>query len=180
MKINESYAIKEPSKVCKNHILLVQKSESLTKLDINSLTVGTGNFAIVFGEKLGNNQIEEILIQNEKFKNIIEISLFVPKGGKVFSVFGRSLENDKEITLLNVWKNGRYIWSSSVYPKGRMHNLKGTAIKATSFQFPPFNYKENPEREDEEYAGVEVCIYDLIIKFFPYTIFPKGLKSSVK
>ena len=166
MKINESHAMKEPSKVCKNHIMLVQKPESLAKLDINSLSVGTGKFAIVFGQKLDNNQIEEILIQNEKFKNIIEISLFVPKGGKVYSVFGRSLENGKEITLLNVWKKGEYIWNSSLYPKGRMKNLKGTAIRATSFQFPPFNYKENPEKEDEEYAGVEVCTYDLDLHSF--------------
>ena len=151
--------MKEPSKVCKNHIVLIQKAKSITKLDVNSLSLGTGKFAIVFGEKLRNNQIEEILLQNVDFNNIIEIALFVQKSGNAYSVFGRSLGNDNEITLLNVWNKGGYVWNSSVYPKGRMNNLKGAKIKATSFQFPPFNYKENPEKEDEEYLGVEVCTY---------------------
>ena len=43
-----------------------------------------------------------------------------------------------------------------VYPKGRLDNLKGVDINATSFNFPPFCYKENPENEDEEYQGFEV------------------------
>ena len=148
--------MKEPSKVCKNHIVLVQTAKSLAKLEVNSLSVSTGKFAIVFGESIKMDQIEEVLLQNENFNSIIEIALFVPRGEKSYSIFARSVENDKELTLLNVWNKGGYIWTSSVYPKGRMKNLRGTEIRATSFQYPPVNYKENPEREDEEYVGIEV------------------------
>ena len=155
MKINESYAMKEPSSICKNHILLIQKPNSLFKLDVNSLSVGTGKFAIVFGEKLNTDQLEKLLLQNNNYNNIIEIALFVPKEENAYSVFGRSLKNDNEIKILNIWKNGRYVWDSSVYPKGRMKNLKGNTIRATSFEYPPFNYR-NSEKENEEYQGMEV------------------------
>jgi hypothetical protein len=122
------------------------------------LSVSTGKFAVVFGKKIGIGEVEQILLQNEDFDNVLEIALFVPKtgGGSMYSIFGRSLENDKELAVLNIWDNGKYIWNTPVYPKGRMSNLKGATIKATSFQFPPFNYQENPENEDEEYQGLEV------------------------
>ena len=156
MKITESHTLKEPSKVCKNHIVLVEAAKSLARLEVNSLSVATGKFAIVFGESINMGQIEEVLLQNEKFKSVIEIALFVPRGTNVYSIYGRGFENDKELTLLNVWNNDGYIWPLSVYPKGRMKNLRGTEIRATSFHYPPVNYKENPNREDEEFIGVEV------------------------
>ena len=116
----------------------------------------TGVFALVFGEKMSINEMDTILLQNKYFANIIDIALFVPKGGNSFSIVTRSLENDQELTVLNIWKNGDYIWNTPVYPKGRMSNLKGVAIKATSFNYPPVCYKENPE--DEEYQGLEVLL----------------------
>ena len=47
-----------------------------------------------------------------------------------------------------------------------MSNLKGVAIKATSFNYPPVCYKENPE--DEEYQGLEVCTYVIKVSFCNY------------
>ena len=98
------------------------------------------------------------MLQNEDLANIVEIALFVPKSENWYSVFARSMENDAEVTVLNIWNNGDYLWNTPVFPKGRMSNLKGAAIKATSFQFPPFCYKENPEDEKEEYQGIEVIM----------------------
>ena len=126
-------------------------------MKLKYLSVSTGKFAVVFGKKIGIGEVEKTLLQNEDFGNVLEIALFVPKtGGSMYSIFGRSLDNDKELTVLNIWDNGKYTWNTPVYPKGRMSNLKGAEIKATSFQFPPFNYQENPENEDEEYQGLEV------------------------
>ena len=156
IQIDQSQSLKEPSKICNNHIILVENPESLLKLRMKSLSVGTGKFALVFGEKISINQIKAILLQNKDFVNLTEITLFVPKGGNSFSIITRSLENDQELTVLNIWNNGGYIWNMPVYPKGRLDNLKGVDINATSFNFPPFCYKENPENEDEEYQGFEV------------------------
>ena len=156
IKIDQSQLLKEPSKICKNHIILVENPESVSKLSINALSVSTGKFAFVFGKKISINQIDAILLQNKYVVNIIDIALFVPKGGNSFSIVTRSLENDQELMVLNIWKNGDYIWNTSVYPKGRMSNLQGVAIKATSFNYPPVCYKENPE--DEEYQGLEVLL----------------------
>ena len=161
IKIDQRQSLKEPSKICQHHIVLVENPDSLSKLSIRSLSGlggGTGKFALVFGEKISLNQMEVILLQNKDFANIMEIALFVPKGGNSFSVITRSLENDKELAVLNIWNNGEYRWNTSVYPKGRLDNLKGVAIKATSFNYPPTCYKENPENEDEEYQGIEVRI----------------------
>ena len=166
IKIDQSQLLKEPSKICKNHIILVENPESLSKLSINSLSVSTGVFALVFGEKMSINQMDTILLQNKYFANIIDIALFVPKGGNSFSIVTRSLENDQELMVLNIWKNGDYIWNTPVYPKGRMSNLKGIAIKATSFNYPPVCYKENPD--DEEYQGLEVCTYVIKVLFCNY------------
>ena len=155
IKIDQSQSLKEPSKICQHHIVLVKNPDSLSKLSTESLSGlgGTSKFAIVFGEKISLNQMEVILLQNKDFANIIEIALFVPKGGNSFSVITRSLENDQELTVLNIWNNGEYTWNRPVYPKGRLDNLKRVAIKVTSFNYPPTCYKENPENEDEEYQG---------------------------
>ena len=150
--------MKGPSKICNNHIVLVENKESLLKLRMTSLSVGTGKFALVFGEKISINQMKAILLQNKDFVNIIEIALFVQKGRNSFLVITRSPENDQELTVLNIWNNGEYTWNTPVYPKGRLDNLKGVAIKATSFNYPPTCYKENPKNEDEEYQGIEVRI----------------------
>ena len=160
INIDQSQSLKEASKICKHHIVLVENPDSLSKLSIKSLSGlgGTGKFALVFGEKISLNQMEVILLQNKDFANIIEIALFVPKGGNSFLVITRSLENDKELAVSNIWNNGEYTWNTSVYPKGRLDNLKGVPIKATSFHYPPTCYKENPENEDEEYQGIEVRI----------------------
>ena len=148
--------MKEASKICKHHIVLVENPESLTKLSIKSLSFSNGKVAIVFRKKISINQVDKILLQNKDFANIIDIALFVPKGGNSISVFTRSLENDQELVVLNIWKNGAFIWNTPLYPKERISNLKGVAIKATSFNYPPVCYKENPENEDEEYQGIEV------------------------
>ena len=165
IKIDQSQLLKEPSKICKNHIILVENPESLSKLSINALSASTGKFAFVFGKKISINQMDAILLQNKYVVNIIDIALFVPKGGNSFSIVTRSLENDQELMVLNIWKNGDYIWNTSVYPKGRMSNLQGVAIKATSFNYPPVCYKENPE--DEEYQGFEVHTVFLMILYIP-------------
>ena len=83
IKIDQSQSLKEPSKICQHHIVLVENPDSLSKLSIKSLSGlgGTGKFALVFGEKISLNQMEVILLQNKDFANIIEIALFVPKGG---------------------------------------------------------------------------------------------------
>ena len=169
IKIDQSQSLKEPSKICKNHIILVENPESLSKLSINSLSVSTGKFAFVFGKKMSINQMDTILLQNKDFANIIEIALFVPKGQNSFSVITRSLKNDKELTVVNIWNNGEYTWNTSVYPKGRLDNLKGVAIRVTSFNYPPTCYKENPENEDEEYQGIEVRILKDISKSLNFT-----------
>lgn len=161
--------MKEPSKICKHHIVLVENSESLLKLRMKSLSVGTGKFALVFGKKISLNQMKEILLKNKDFANIIEIALFIPKGGNSFSVITRSLENDRKLTVLNIWNNGEYTWNTPVYPKGRLDNLKGVAIRVTSFNYPPTCYKENPENEDEEYQGIEVRILKDISKSLNFT-----------
>ena len=85
--------------------------------------------------------------------------MFVPRGINKYTIFGRSLENDKEVTVLNTWNNGEYSWNSFVYPKDRMKDLKGNAIRVTSFQYAPFTYKVNPEDENEEFQGMEVNKY---------------------
>ena len=114
IKIDQSQSLKEPSKICQHHIVLVENPDSLSKLSIKSLSGlgGTGKFALVFGEKISLNQMEEILLKNKDFANIIEIALFIPKGGNSFSVITRSLKNDKELAVLNIWNNGEYtVWT---------------------------------------------------------------------
>ena len=57
--------MKEPSKICNNHIVLLENQESLSKLNIKELSVGTGKYALVFGHKISITQMKAILLHNQ-------------------------------------------------------------------------------------------------------------------
>ena len=71
--------------------------------------------------------------------------------GKTYSIFGRDPETETYLKLLNTWKNGSFLWKRPLFPKNRLQNMRGKKLKATSFDYAPFLYKEN-----SIYNGYEV------------------------
>ena len=59
-----------------------------------------------------------------------------------------------QLKIFNIWENGSLYWKSVKMFPNRMQNLAGRVLKATSFEYRPFIYKENPG--DKRYQGYEV------------------------
>ena len=91
------------------------------------------------------------------FGNVVDIAIFVPRNSEKtrYLVIARATEDEGSLILINIWKNGKYLLDNQVFPKDRLSNFNGKVIKATSFNHPPFNYKDHPK--EENYQGFEVC-----------------------
>ena len=71
-----------------------------------------------------------------------------------YTIYGRDPETETKLKIMNIWKNGILYWKNQKLFPNRMQNLAGRALIATSFEYSPFIYKENPE--DEKFQGYEV------------------------
>ena len=169
---NHLASLKSISLTCKHHIILLNQMKSLEMLPTDQLTQSTGKFAIVLNEALKVQEIESMLKNSPKSHlfNMVDLAIFVPSSIGKYSVYGRNPLDEGQIKILNFWKEGHFSWKDQpVFPQGRLANFAGINLRATSFQFPPFCYKDNPENEMEEYTGFEVRIFRDMSKALNFT-----------
>ena len=98
-----------------------------------------------------------IIINSSVLKEIVlYIHYFYtyPGSGDKYTIYGRDPETETELKIMNIWKNGIFYWKNKKLFPDRMQNLAGRVLTATSFEYSPFIYKENPE--DEKFQGYEV------------------------
>ena len=124
-----------------------------------------GKFAVILEEKITIENIRKLLFDSI-FSNVIELAIYVPNGeSEKYAIYGRDPETEAELSLINFLQNGQLVFDQNeVFPPNRLQNFHGQTLKATSFQFPPFCYKDNPNDPDEEYKGFETNIFKDISK----------------
>ena len=64
---------------------------------------------------------------------------------------------EKYLKLINIWRNGSFLWKWPLFPKSRLQNMGGKKLKATSFDYAPFIYKENSIYYGFEVRYIKVC-----------------------
>ena len=98
------------------------------------------------------NEIQSILFDKNHFlQEVVDLTIALHRGNHTYSFFGRDVETESKIVLLNIWKHGHFMWERDILPKNRLQNLQHKQLRATSFVYEPFIYKEN-----NTYVGYEV------------------------
>ena len=98
------------------------------------------------------NEIQSILFDKNHFlQEVVDLTIALHRGNHTYSFFGRDVETESKIVFLNIWKHGHFMWERDILPKNRLQNLQHKQLRATSFVYEPFIYKEN-----NTYVGYEV------------------------
>ena len=95
-----------------------------------------------------------MILGNQDLKISFSALFLYPESGDKYTIYGRDPETETELKIMNIWKNGIFYWKNKKLFPDRMQNLAGRVLTATSFEYSPFIYKENPE--DEKFQGYEV------------------------
>ena len=112
----------------------------------------TGSFVIVVENESIVNIRAKLFEKNSFVTGIVDLTIALHRGNGTYSFFGRDVETESKLVLLNIWRRGEFMWPKrSIFPKGRLQNLRGKKLRATSFEYEPFIYKEN-----NTYNGYEV------------------------
>ena len=95
-----------------------------------------------------------MILDNQDLKRSFSALFLYPESGDKYTIYGRDPETETKLKIMNIWKNGIFYWKNKKLFPDRMQNLAGRVLTATSFEYSPFIYKENPE--DEKFQGYEV------------------------
>ena len=108
---------------------------------------------MIFEENIRVNKVRKLLIGNGNFfEKILNVAIFVPQFENHFSVMARDPKDESKLTLMNIWKNGRFMFQANIFPSNRLRNLKGKTLRATSFERAPNVYKD----QNGHWTGSEV------------------------
>ena len=107
---------------------------------------------VIIAENGSVNEIQSILFDRNHFlQEVVDLTIALHRGNHTYSFFGRDVETESKIVFLNIWKHGHFMWERDILPKNRLQNLQHKQLRATSFVYEPFIYKEN-----NTYVGYEV------------------------
>ena len=110
-------------------------------------------------------EIESRLINsNNILDDVFDFTIALYVGNNTYKLYEKSIETEQHMKLYNIWKNGRIILAKSIFPEDSLQNLRGKKIRATSFEYPPFIYKE-----DQKYQGYEVQILEDLAQAVNFT-----------
>ena len=155
INLKDSFMMKSASQACKNHIFLLNNLEDLKKIDIKLLVQSEGKYAIIV-KNSNKKSIEMNLFSDQQnfFHNILDVVIILPRSEEKCIFYGRDSGTETKLKIFNIWENGSLYWKNVKMFPNRMQNLAGRVLKATSFEYRPFIYKENPG--DKKYQGYEV------------------------
>ena len=103
--------------------------EKLSLKEVKTLLLGTGNF----------------------FEQMADVAIYNPQAKDHFSVLARDPSNEDEIKLMDIYKNGKYMFGNTIYPKNRLTVSK--KLKSLSKQ-SILNFKQllssEPQRKSSQ------------------------------
>ena len=83
--------------------------------------------------------MRSLLSKKGFFKEVIDLVIILPKSVNAYDIFARNEFSEKEVKLMNIWRNGKFVLDKPLFPK-RLENLAGKTLKITSFDaFDPFS-----------------------------------------
>ena len=161
----ETGKIQTASKLCKNHIFILNSFNDLKEIKKkdNLVKGDTGQYAFII-QKSNPEAISRMNLKEYSFfDDILNFMIIVPGSGTsiestggTYLFYHKYLENinDLQIKLENIWKNGSFL---TTFSKDFMKfPLTGRHLKVTSWEYAIYLYMENGK-----YQGFEVSITTL-------------------
>ena len=81
-----------------------------------------------------------------------DVALYNPQKEHHYTVLARNPANEDEIKLMNIWKDGKFMFENKIFPNNRLRDLHGKVLTATTFDRAPAVYK----KDDGSWGGLEV------------------------
>ena len=157
----ETGKIQTASKLCKNHIFILNSFNDLKEIKKkdNLVKGDTGQYAFII-QKSNPEAISRMNLKEYSFfDDILNFMIIVPGSGTSIESTGTYLFyhknlghiNDSQITMENIWKNGSFL---TTFSKDFMKfPLTGRHLKVTSWEYAIYLYMENGK-----YQGFEVSV----------------------
>ena len=80
---------------------------------------------VIIVENGSVNEIQSILFDKNNFlQEVVDLTIALHRGNHTYSFFGRDVETESKIILLNIWKHGHFMWERDILPKNRLQNLQ--------------------------------------------------------
>ena len=115
--------------------------------------MGDGKFAVVFQDNQSFETVKKLILgKGNFFAQMLHIAVFVPQAENHFSVLARNPDMEDEIKLMNIWKDGKFMFENKIFPNNRLRDLHGKVLTATTFDRAPAVYK----KDDGSWGGLEV------------------------
>ena len=54
------------------------------------------------------------------FEQVSDVALYNPQKEHHYTVLARNPANEDEIKLMNIWKDGKFMFDNVIYPKNRL------------------------------------------------------------
>ena len=138
------------------YIIWIKNFDELNLMNYSAMKKSTRSYIIIL-ENGSTNEIKSILFNRNSFlQDVVDLTIALQRGNHTYSFFARDVETESKIILLNIWKHGHFLWERNILPKNRLQNLQHKQLRATSFEYEPFIYKEN-----NNYVGYEVISFEM-------------------
>ena len=133
-------------------------------IDLSMISKGGSSFVIVI-QSSSVYGIESLMLKsNAILDDILDLTLAIYNGNNTYKLYGKDENQEQGIKLKNMWKDGNMLLDKDIFPENKLHNLRGKKIRATSFEYPPFIYKEN-----QKYKGYEVQLLEDLAQAVNFT-----------
>ena len=70
----------------------------------------TGSFVIVVKNGSIDGIRSKLFDQNSFVAGIVDLTIALHRGNRTYTFFGRDVETESKLVLLNIWKNENFMW----------------------------------------------------------------------
>lgn len=123
--------------------------------------MGDTKWALVLQEKLSIKEVKTLLLGTGNFfEQMADVAIYNPQAKDHYSVLARDPSNEDEIKLMDIYKNGDYMFGNTIYPKNRLtvsKNEISSETKHSQFQ-TTFIIRTSKEKFSELQHSIEVLM----------------------
>ena len=113
---------------------------------------------MIFKENVKYEEVKRLLIgKSSPLERMLDVAIFIPQFPNHYSVLARDPNDEQKLCLLNIWKDGTFMFDKKIFPLNRLRNMNGKNLIVTTFEKAPNVYKD----ENNQLTGYEARLFSL-------------------
>ena len=112
--------------------------------------MGDTKWALILQEKLSIQEVKNLIMGTGNFfKQMSDVVVYNYQAKDHYSALARDPSDEDKIKLMDIWKNGKYMFGNTIYPKNRLtvsndyQNYKTSLVKNSNTSSKTRISKEN-------------------------------------